>query len=56
MAKALQIDPREFGKVMLRYYNPWAARMLFDSDPELARELAAIPARYSEGSKRRRAA
>ena len=48
MAKALEVDPKEFAKFMLRYTNPWAYGLIFGMTPELRAELNTIPERYTD--------
>jgi transcriptional regulator with XRE-family HTH domain len=48
VAKALEIDPGDFVRVMLRYTNPWAYGMLFGFNAALRAELASIPQRYTD--------
>jgi transcriptional regulator with XRE-family HTH domain len=47
LQEALGAKPKEFGKRILRHYNPWLYAMLFD-DAALEEELTRIPERLQD--------
>jgi len=53
-ADALRIERAAFGKLMLRWTNPWAYLTIYGPDPELEAAVACVPDQYSAGSSSRR--
>lgn len=49
LVSALGVPRQEFGKIMLRFSNPWAYALIFGArEQALKDELAAMPSRYTD--------
>lgn len=51
LADLYGVDPEVFGRVMLRYSNPWAYALIYgDGEKQLRDDLAALPTRSGHGA------